>query len=114
SGEGRPHIDLPTSALADRSPPTFESGSESDRREPISSIPGRQLGFFQNMIQPPLLGVVNAASAVSARTLTCRRPAVPRSCSMLSVYMAVRQRPVPRLPPLEQNGCDPSTLMSPA
>ena len=24
------------------------------------------------MIQPPLLGVVNAASAVSARTLTCR------------------------------------------
>ena len=38
------------------------------------------------MIQPPLLGVVNAASAVSARTLTCRAPAVRRSCSMLSVY----------------------------
>ena len=53
------------------------------------------------MIQPPLLGVVKAASAVSARTLTWRAPAVPRSCSMLSVYMAVRQRPVPRLPPLE-------------
>jgi hypothetical protein len=52
------------------------------------------------MIQPPLLGVVNAASAVSARTLTCRAPAVPRSCWMLSGYIAVRQRPVPRLPPL--------------
>ena len=50
------------------------------------------------MIQPPLLGVVNAASAVSARTLTCRAPAVPRSCSMLSVYMAVRVRPFPKLP----------------
>ena len=49
------------------------------------------------MIQPPLLGVVNAASAVSARTLTCRAPAVPRSCSMLSVYIAVRQRPGPQV-----------------
>lgn len=29
---------------------------------------------------------------------------------MVSVYMAVRQRPVPRLPPLEQKGCGPSTL----
>src|SRR5712692_2263735 len=48
----------------------------------------RQLGDLPNMIQPPLLGVVNAASAVSARTLTCRGPAVPRSCSMLSVYIA--------------------------
>jgi hypothetical protein len=41
--------------------------------------------------------VVNTASAVSARTLTWRATAVPRS-SMLSVYMAVRQRPVPKLP----------------
>ena len=49
------------------------------------------------MIQPPLLGVVNAASAVSARTLTCRAPAVPRSCSMLSVYMAVRSAPGPQI-----------------
>ena len=80
----------------------------------IPSVAGRQLGDLPNMIQPPLLGVVNAASAVSARTLTCRAPAVPRSCSMLSVYMAVRQRPVPRLPPLEENGCGPSTLISPA
>jgi hypothetical protein len=48
------------------------------------------------MIQPPLLGVVKAASAVSARTLTWRGPAVPRSCSMLSVDMAVRQRPLIR------------------
>jgi hypothetical protein len=39
---------------------------------------------------------VNAASAVSAGTLTCRAPAVPRSCSMLSVYMAVRV-PVPQI-----------------
>ena len=60
------------------------------------------------MIQPPLPGVVNAASAVSARTPTCRVPAVPRSCSMLSVYMAVRVRP-----PLERNWCGPSTLISP-
>ena len=28
---------------------------------------------------------------------------------MLSVYMAVRVRPFPRLPPLEENGCGPST-----
>ena len=70
--------------------------------------------LLPNMIQPPLLGVVNAASAVSARTLTCRGPAVPRSCSMLSVYMAVRVRPFPRLPPLEQKGCGPSTRISPA
>src|SRR3989440_9362801 len=61
-----------------------------------------QFGSLPNMIQPPLLGVVNAASAVPARTLTCRAPAVPRSCSMLSVYMAVRVRPFPKLPPLEQ------------
>src|SRR5271167_1749112 len=79
-----------------------------------SSVTGRQFGDLPNMIQPPLLGVVNAASAVSARTLTCRAPAVPRSCSMLSVYMAVRVRPFPKLPPLEQNGCGPSTLISPA
>src|SRR6266566_7599953 len=94
---------------------TFEAGSESDRRDRvISRVTGRQLGFLPNMIQPPLLGVVNAASAVSARTLTCRAPAVPRSCSMLSVYMAVRVRPFPKLPPLEENGCGPSTLISPA
>ena len=50
------------------------------------------------MIRPPLLGVVNAASAVSARTLTCRAPAVPRSCSMLSGYMAGRTgAPVPQI-----------------
>src|ERR1044071_2996383 len=75
---------------------------------------GRQFGSLPNMIQPPLLGVVNAASAVSARTVTWRGPAVPRSCSMLSVYIAVRQRPVPRLPPDEQSGCGPSTRISPA
>ena len=33
---------------------------------------------------------------------------------MLSVYMAVRVRPFPKLPPLEENGCGPSTLISPA
>jgi len=70
--------------------------------------------FFENTTQPPLLGVVKAANAVSARILTCRAPAVPLSCSMLSVYMAVRVRPFPRLPPLEQKGCGPSTRMSPA
>jgi hypothetical protein len=31
-----------------------------------------QLGDLPNMIHPPLLGVVNAPSAVSTRTLTCR------------------------------------------
>ena len=62
----------------------------------ISIAAGRQFGDLPNMIQPPLLGVVNAASAVSARTLTCRAPAVSRSCSMLSVYMAVRGAPVPQ------------------
>ena len=88
------------SAADDQAMQTFRSQSESDRREPvISCVTGGQLEDLPNMIQPPLLGVVNAASAVSARTLTCRAPAVPRSCSMLSVYMAVRRRPVPRLPP---------------
>jgi hypothetical protein len=87
---------------------------ESDRREPVISSVPPQLGDFPNMIHPPLLGVVNAPSAVSARTLTCRAPAVPRSCSMQSVYIAVRVRPFPRLPPLEQSGCGPSTLISPA
>ena len=67
---------------------------------------------FADMIQLPLLGVVNAISAVSARTLTCHAPTVPRSCSMLSLYMAVRVRPFPKLPPLEQNGCGLSTLIS--
>jgi hypothetical protein len=61
------------------------------------------------MIQPPLLGVMKAANAVSARTLSCRAPAVPRRGSMLSVYMAVRVRPFPKLPPLEEYGCGPST-----
>jgi len=42
-----------------------------------------------------------AQMAVSAFTLTCRLPAVPRSCWMLSMYMAVRVRPFPRLPPPE-------------
>lgn len=84
-------------------------------REPvIPSVTGRQLGLLPNMIQPSLLGVVNAASAVSARALTCRAPTAPRNCSMLSVYMAVRVRPFPKLPPLEQNRCGPSTLISPA
>src|SRR6516162_5146973 len=83
-------------------------------REPVISPENRQLGCLPSMIQPPLLGVVKAASAVSARTLTWRAPAVPRSCSMLSVYMAVRVRPFPRLPPLDENGCGPSTLISPA
>ena len=89
-------------------------GFESDRREAVvPSVTGRQLGCLPNMIQPPLLGVVNAASAVSARTLTCRAPAVPRSCSMLSVYMYGCARS-PKLPPLEENGCGPSTRISPA
>ena len=73
------------------------------------------INFYSNLPGvPPLLGVVKAASAVSARTVTCRGPADPRSCSILSVYMAVRVRPLPRLPPLELKGCGPSTLMSSA
>ena len=43
------------------------------------------------MIQPPLLGVVNAASAVSVRTLTCRAPAVPRSISYSASTMKARE-----------------------
>jgi hypothetical protein len=42
------------------------------------------------MIQPPLLGVVNAASAVSARTLTWRAPS--RAAELLD---AVRGRRLP-------------------
>jgi hypothetical protein len=47
----------------------------------------RQLGDLPNMIQPPLLGVVNAASAVSARTLTCRARS---SCAASSRYCLPR------------------------
>ena len=86
----------------------------SERREPvISSVSGRQLGCLPNMIQPPLLGVVKAASAVSARTLTCR---AGRAAELLYA-VGVRGRagaPVPKLPPLEENGCGPSTLILPA
>ena len=96
----RSQTDLPTLALARQQ--FLGQGLRVIGREPmISSVAGRQIECLPNMIQPPLLGVVKAASAVSARTLTWRAPAVPRSCSMLSVYMAVRRRPVPRLPPLE-------------
>jgi hypothetical protein len=50
-----------------------------DRREPvISSVTVPQLRDLPNMIHPPLHGVVKAPSAVSARTLTCRAPAVTR------------------------------------
>src|SRR5208337_3736451 len=79
----------------------------------LSSVTVPQLGCLPNMIHPPLLGVVNAPSAVSTRTPTCRAPAVPRSCSMQSVYMAVRVRPFPKLLPLEQSGCGPSTPYHP-
>jgi hypothetical protein len=87
---------------------------QGDCREPvISGVTGRQLGSLPNMIQPPLLGVVKAASGLGP-DLGLTASAVSLSCSMLSVYMAVRQRPGPRLPPLEQNGCGPSTPISPA
>ena len=53
--------------LSPRSPAIFGSGSESECREPvISSVTGRQLGCLPNMIQLPLIGVVNAASAASS------------------------------------------------
>ena len=56
--------------------------AESDRREPvISSVTGRQLGCLPNMIQPPLLGVVNAASAVSAPNLDL--PGAGRAAELL-------------------------------
>jgi hypothetical protein len=73
----------------------------------VSSVPGHQLGDLPNMIQPPLLGVVNAASAVSARTLIGRAPAVPRSCSMLSVYIAVRVHPCPNCRRSKRTGAVP-------
>ena len=38
------------------------------------------------MIQPPLLGVVNAASAVSARTVTCRGPRCPELFDAIGVH----------------------------
>ena len=59
-------------------------------------------------------GLTLESASFLARTVTCLAPAVPRSCSIQSVYMAVRVRPFPRLPPLEHNGCGPSTLISPA
>ena len=78
----------------------------------LRHVTGRQVGYLPNMIQPPLLGVVNAARAVSARTLTCRAPAVPRRLLYAVGVQAVRRHPLPKLPPLEENG--PSTLISPA
>src|SRR5215471_12079073 len=74
----------------------------------------RQLGYLLNMMKPQLSGVLQPARAVSARTVTCRGPAVPRSCSRLSEKRTARLRPVPLLPPLERKGCGPSTLMSSA
>jgi hypothetical protein len=44
------------------------------------------------------------------RALGDERPEVGAA----QAYMAVRVRPFPKLPPLEQNGCGPSTLISPA
>jgi hypothetical protein len=46
------------------------------------------------MIHRPLLGVVNAPSAVSTRTLTRRAPAAPRKLLYAVGYMAVRVRPL--------------------
>jgi hypothetical protein len=63
----------------------------------ISSVTGRQLGDLPNMIQPPLLGVVNAASAISARTLTL--PCAGRAAELLDA-VGVHDRtaaPVPQI-----------------
>ena len=74
----------------------------------------RQLGYLLNIMKPQLSGVLQPARAVSARTVTCRAPAVPRSCSRLSEKRTARLRPVPLFPPLDRKGCGPSTLMSSA
>ena len=50
----------------------------------ISSVTGRQLGDLRNMIQPALLGVVNATSAVSAPN-----PDLPRASRVAKLLYAV-------------------------
>ena len=62
----------------------------------IAAVTARQLGDLPDMIQPPLLGVVKAASAVSARTLTCRTPAVPRSARCCRLHGRTGA-PVPKI-----------------
>jgi hypothetical protein len=79
-----------------------------------SSVTGRQLGFLAEHDPAATAWSGECRQRRLVRALTCRAPAEPRSCSMLSVYMAVRVRPFPKLPPLEQDGCGPSTLISPA
>ena len=49
-----------------------------------------------DMIHPPLLGVVNAPSAVSARTPTCRAPACAAELLYASVYIAAGA-PIPQI-----------------
>ena len=103
---------LPVSKVAVRPPRWLRLPEE--RIPQALAVGVRQLGYLLNMMKPQLSGVLQPARAVSARTVTCRGPAVPRSCSMLSEKRTARLRPVPLLPPLERKGCGPSTPMSSA
>jgi Putative transposase DNA-binding domain len=103
---------LPVSKVAVRPPRWLRPPEE--RIPQALAVGVRQLGYLLNMMKPQLSGVLQPARAVSARTVTCRGPAVPRSCSRLSEKRTARLRPVPLLPPLERKGCGPSTRMSSA
>ena len=103
---------LPVSKVAVRPPRWLRPPEE--RIPQALAVGVRQLGYLLNMMKPQLSGVLQPARAVSARTVTCRGPAVPRSCSRLSEKRTARLRPVPLLPPLGRKGCGPSTLMSSA
>ena len=103
---------LPVSKVAVRPPRWLRPPEE--RIPPALAVGVRQLGYLLIMMKPQLSGVLQPARAVSARTVTCRAPAVPRSCSRLSEKRTARFRPVPLLPPLDRKGCGPSTLMSSA
>ena len=77
---------------------------------PVS--PARQFGRLPNKIQPPLLGVMNAERRLCPDT---DLPGASGAAQLLHAVgvMAVRRRPGPKLLPLEENGCGPSTLISP-
>ena len=73
-----------------------------DSEPVIASVAGRQLGDLPNMIQPPLSGVVNAASAVRQALVVLPVPAgancqpgasiVPRPRLRVPFGLPVRER----------------------
>ena len=101
---------VPSAGPLPRAPHAATLFSFMDRTKAPIAVTVPQLGDFPNMIQPPLLGVVNAPKCgLRPNTTTCRAPAVPRSCSTQSVYNRRPRAPIPQTSRrLEHSGCGPS------